>query len=556
MKNNLFFKKSLFLVQVFTFYFFFSLISCKNSSKNDDNTKLLLLLYLVNSNQSSQTNCNLGTQVRSGSIDPLYTSQWHLDNITNTSEDVNVTGSWALGITGKCVVVSVVDDGLEISHEDLKNNISNTIPSYNYYTKTSNPTHSVSTNSHGTSVAGIIASTAYNNLGGRGISYDSILVGRNILEGSSDSDIADALTLSKADISISNNSWGAADYSGNYNANLATSLWKSAIIDGITNGRNAKGTLYFWAAGNGGTINSGSIDVDNSNYDGQANYYGVLAICGVGADGKRASYSEKGANLWVCGHTQGTNSGYTTAITTTDATGNNGSNSTSSSLDLSNRNYTKYFNGTSAASPVAAGVTALLLSKYPDLNWRDVREILAKSARKNDSTDSDWTTNQAGYNINHKYGFGTVDAGLILSTAATWTPITAPLITCTLSLGTGTAISASAASACSNMTKIEFIEINLSSTTLAANSGKITVTLIRNYNSNPTTSSVLIEPHTCGFISGNTFFSSTCSSLSSTIRLGSARHLGEDPRVTWGITTTGTGALSSTATLTFYGRAY
>lgn len=530
----------------------FTLVSCKNST-NDDSNKLFLLLYLISLNQTNAS-CLNGTKASSDSSDPLYTSQWHLNNTTNTSEDANVTDSWALGITGKCVVVSVVDDGLEINHEDLTNNVSKTIPSYNYYTKTSNPTHSFSTNSHGTSVAGIIASTAYNNLGGRGISYDSILVGRNILEGSSDSDIADALTLSKADISISNNSWGASDYTGNYNANLATSLWKTAIIDGITNGRNAKGTLYFWAAGNGGTINSGANEVDNSNYDGQANYYGVLSICGVGADGKRASYSEKGANLWVCGHTQGTNSGFTTAITTTDATGNKGANTTSSSTNLSNRNYTNKFNGTSAATPVVAGVTALLLSKYPDLSWRDVREILAKSARKNDASDSDWTTNQAGYSINHKYGFGTVDAGLALSTAATWTPITAPLITCTLSLGTGTAISASASSACSNMSKIEFIEVNLSST--SSNAGTITVTLIRNYNSNPTTSSVLIEPHLCGILSGSTFFTTTCSTLSSSIRLGSVRHLGEDPRVNWGITTTGTGANSTTATLTFYGRAF
>ncbi len=554
MKKKIFSNKALFFsfLKLSIIYILFTFVSCKNAT-NDDTTKLFLLLYLISVNQTNAS-CLNGTKASTVSNDPLYTSQWHLNNITNTSEDVNVTDSWALGITGKCVVVSVVDDGLEISHEDLTNNVSKTIPSYNYYTKTSNPTHSFSTNSHGTSVAGIIASTAYNNLGGRGISYDSTLVGRNILEGSSDSDIADALTLSKADISISNNSWGASDYTGNYNANLASSLWKTAIIDGITNGRNAKGILYFWAAGNGGTINSGANEVDNSNYDGQANHYGVLSICGVGADGKRASYSEKGANLWVCGHTQGTNSGYTTAITTTDATGNKGSNTTSSSTDLTNRNYTNKFNGTSAATPVVAGVTALLLSKYPNLSWRDVREILAKSARKNDASDSDWTTNQAGYNTNHKYGFGTVDAGLALSTAATWTSITAPLITCTLSLGTGTAISASASSACSNMTKIEFIEVNLSST--SSNAGTITVTLIRNYNSNPTTSSVLIEPHLCGIISGSTFYTTTCSTLSSSIRLGSARHLGEDPRVNWGITTTGTGANSTTATLTFYGRAY
>jgi proprotein convertase subtilisin/kexin type 2 len=554
MKKKIFFNRALLLsfLKLPIIFVLLTFISCKNSSKND-NTNLYLLLYLLSLNQNNGS-CLTGTKASSDTSDPLYTSQWHLNNTTNTSEDVNVTESWALGITGKCVVVSVVDDGLEINHEDLSKNVSKTVPSYNYYTKTNNPTHSISSNSHGTSVGGIIASAAYNNLGGRGIAYDSILVGRNILEGSSDSDIADALTLSKVDISISNNSWGATDYTGNYNASLATSLWKSAIVDGITNGRNGKGTLYFWAAGNGGTINSGADEVDNSNYDGQANHYGVLSICGVGSDGKRASYSEKGANLWVCGHTQGTNSGYTEAITTTDATGNKGSNTTSSSTDLSNRNYTKRFNGTSAATPVVAGVTALLLSKYPDLSWRDIREILAKSARKNDPSDSDWAINQAGYNISHKYGFGTVDAGLALSTASNWTPITAPLITCTLSLGTGTAISANASSACSNMSKIEFIEVNLSST--SSNTGTITVTLIRNYTSNPTTSSILVEPHRCGFISSNTFFTTTCSSLSSSIRLGSARHLGEDPRVNWGITTTGAGANNTTATLTFYGRAF
>jgi len=551
MKKKIFFNRALLVsfLKVPILYILLTFVSCKNATKND-NTNLYLLLYLLSLSQNNGS-CLTGTKASSDTSDPLYTSQWHLNNTTNTSEDINVTETWALGITGKCVVVSVVDDGLEINHEDLTKNISKTVPSYNYFTRANNPTHSISSNSHGTSVGGIIASAAYNNLGGRGIAYDSILVGRNILEGSSNSDIADALTLSKADISISNNSWGAPDYTGNYNASLATSLWKSAIVDGITNGRNGKGTLFFWAAGNGGTvkINSISNEVDNSNFDGQANHYGVLSVCGVGSDGKRASYSEKGANLWVCGHTQGTTPGYTEAITTTDATGNKGSNTTSSSSDLSNRNYTNRFNGTSAATPVVAGITALILSKYPDLSWRDVREILAKSARKNDGGDSEWTTNQAGYNINHKYGFGTVDAGLALSTASTWTPITAPLITCTLSLGTGTAISANASSVCSNMSKIEFIEINFSSTT--SNAGTITVTLIRNYTSNPTTSSILIEPHVCINISGTA--TTTCSSVSSTIRLGSARHLGEDPRVNWGITT---GGISSTATLTFYGRAF
>lgn len=517
---------------------------CKASSKNE-NTNLLLLLLLYN---ASLTNCTVSSNSSSGGSDPLFPSQWHLENSNFPAEDVNVTSTWNAGITGKGVVVSVVDDGLEIAHEDLCGNISKTVSGYNYSTRSTDPTHSSIENAHGTSVAGIIASVGYNNLGGRGISYEASLVGRNILEGSSSADIADALTLGVRDISVSNNSWGAPDYTGNYNDSFATSLWKSAILDGITNGRNSRGTLYFWAAGNGGTVSNQTVD--NSNYDGQANFYGVISICGVGENGKRASYSEKGANLWVCAPTQGTSSGFTTAITTTDASGNNGANTTKSTTEITNRNYTKFFNGTSAAAPMAAGVTALLLSKYPDLSWRDVREIIARSARKNDSSDSDWNTNQAGYNINHKYGFGTIDAESALSTASTWTRITSPLITCSLSLGTGTNLSADATTPCTSMSKIEYIEINLSSA--SSNTGTITVTLLRNNG----TSSVLIEPHLCGSISGSTFFTSSCSSLSSTIRLGSARHLGEDPKTTWQLNTTGTGVGNTTASLTFYGRAF
>jgi proprotein convertase subtilisin/kexin type 2 len=385
-------------------------------------------------------------------------------------------------------------------------------------------------------------------LGGRGVAYDAKLVGRNILEGSTDSNIAEALTSQTDLISISNNSWGAADRTGNYSSALATSLWKNAIISGITTGRNGKGTLYFWAAGNGGLSSSSGNNLDNSNFDGQANYYGVLSICGVGEDGKRASYSEKGANLWVCAHTQGTNTGFTRAITTTDATGNKGLNSTSNSSDLSNKNYTKKFNGTSSAAPLAAGVTALLLSKYPNLSWRDAREILAKSARKNDSTNSDWTTNTAGFNINHNYGFGTIDATRVMSTASTWSSITNPLISCDIASLTSTTGQISfSTSSCDYITKIEFIEINFSTT--ASSTGTINIELFRSNTSG--TKSILIESHLCP--PGFTPVSCQTGSSMGTVRLGSSRHLGESVGSTWILKSTST-SVTFTASLKFYGR--
>ena len=57
--------------------------------------------------------------------------------------------------------------------------------------------------------------------------------------------------------------------------------------------------------------------------------------------------------------------------------------------------------GTSFATPVAAGVVALMLESNPSLGWRDVQEILARTAQKTDPQHEDWTKNAAGLNINH-----------------------------------------------------------------------------------------------------------------------------------------------------------
>ncbi len=534
---------SLFLL-FFQGYILLFFVSCKTNNK-DSNNELLLLLLL--GQLVSRNNCPSGSLSISGGSDPLYTDQWHLNNTKTLGEDANPTSVWSSGTTGSGVVVSVVDDGLEILHEDLCNNVTQTVSSYNYATKSADPTHSIATNHHGSSVAGVIASISGNNLGGKGVAYDAKLVGRNILEGSTDSNIAEALSNQTDLISISNNSWGAEDGTGNYNSSLATSLWRSAIITGINSGRGGKGTLYFWAAGNGAS-NKTANTFDNSNFDGQANYYGVLAICGVGEDGKRASYSEKGANLWVCAHTQGTNTGFTRAITTTDASGTKGLNNSSSSMDYSNRNYTKRFNGTSSAAPLAAGVTALLLSKYPDLSWRDVREILATSARKNDSSNSDWTTNTAGFNINHNYGFGTIDATRVLSTGSTWTRISNPQITCEIaSANSSTGQISFTTSSCNNITKIEFIDINF--TTTASDTGAITIELYRGNTSG--TKSILIETHYCA--SANSYVSCQSGSNMGTIRMGTSRHLGESVGSTWILKATNT-SVTFSASLKFYGR--
>ncbi|KPP77975.1 hypothetical protein Z043_102558, partial [Scleropages formosus] len=52
--------------------------------------------------------------------DPKFTQQWYLYNANH--QDLNVKGAWEQGYTGKGVVVSILDDGIEKNHPDLEEN--------------------------------------------------------------------------------------------------------------------------------------------------------------------------------------------------------------------------------------------------------------------------------------------------------------------------------------------------------------------------------------------------------------------------------------------------
>jgi kexin len=66
---------------------------------------------------------------RLGIKDPLFSRQWHLINDEHPEHMMNVTALWDMGYTGKGVISSFVDDGLDYNSEDLKANfVSNLLP--------------------------------------------------------------------------------------------------------------------------------------------------------------------------------------------------------------------------------------------------------------------------------------------------------------------------------------------------------------------------------------------------------------------------------------------
>jgi len=336
--------------------------------------------------------------------DPLAIDQWYLANDSNYLT-INLSANQ---FKGDGVLVALVDNGIDIYHEDLINNIGE--GSYNYL----GAAYDFTDADHGTACAGIIAAEEGNGIGIRGIAPHASVIGFNALRTPAISNLADALVRHKKRVWVSSNSWG--DFNSWGEPLALRSLIEAALADGTTNGRDGKGIVYVFSAGNGSTDFSG-VPTDNVNYSGLVNNRYTIPVCAVDEHGKRAPYSEKGATLIVCAPSRGSSG---PAITTTDVTGAPGYNPKKFKDDYEDENYTRYFSGTSASAPIVSGIVALMLNANPRLGWRDVRTILARSASKIDAEDAGWEINGAGLHVNHQYGFGAVDADRAIDMAKSW----------------------------------------------------------------------------------------------------------------------------------------
>lgn len=356
--------------------------------------------------------------------DQLLNAQWHLYNYGQgggtAGEDLNVAGpagAWALGTKGDGVRVAIVDNAVEVVHPDLAPNFDATVFAsyYNYRLpgQLPLPYYLDQKEGHGTSVAGIAVARDANVIGGAGVAPHASLGAYNALATSNDADIADALRRDPGVTGVYNNSWGSPD---NGVLNAAEPSFIAAIEAGIATGRSGKGSIYVFPAGNGGCYlrnpdgtylrnPDGTCPYsENSNLDGYVNKRGVIAVCAVDDKGTAPIYGEPGANILVCGRSGNDRVG----ITTTKPQGE----------------YRSDFSGTSASTPMVSGVAALMLQANPNLTWRDVRLILAKTARENN--ESEWVpsllTDASGLpkRFNPKYGFGAVDAAAAVSLAKNW----------------------------------------------------------------------------------------------------------------------------------------
>ncbi|XP_037533240.1 proprotein convertase subtilisin/kexin type 6-like [Nematolebias whitei] len=262
--------------------------------------------------------------------DPLWPMQWELfsQGERNPSGlDLNVMPVWRNNITGRGVVVSIIDDGVDYTNKDLKKNFE-ALASFDLRAShglSHDPTPVRDENSHGTHCAGEVAMEANNSYCGVGIAFNARIGGIRLLDGNiTDAMEATALTYNMHFIHIYVCSWGPRD--------------NGAEMDGPH------------------TLTAQALQ--------------------LGAQ-KRGDVVVLMIEVGEC---------------------------------------------TQQKHTAAANISRL--------TWRDVQHLIAKTAIIPNPEEPGWIINAAGYHVHHRYGFGLLDAALMVQQAALFHSV-APQRTCT-----------------------------------------------------------------------------------------------------------------------------
>jgi kexin len=324
--------------------------------------------------------------------DPIFKDQWHILNTVQLGHDLNVTGVWLQGITGNGSITSVIDDGLDMYSDDLKDNYF-AEGSYDYNDPGPEPRPRLFDDKHGTRCAGEIAA-GRNNVCGVGMAYDGKVSGIRILSKViSDEDEAAAVNYGFQDNQIYSCSWGPPDDGQTMDA--PSVLIQRAMVNGIQHGRGGLGSIFVFAAGNGAAAD------DNCNFDGYTNSIYSITVGAIDREGKHPYYSELCSAQLVVTYS----SGGSDAIHTTDVG--------------TNKCYTGH-GGTSAAGPLVAGTVALALGMRPELTWRDMQYLCIDAAIPVNLDDGDWQDTKIGKKFSHTYGYGKIDAWRLIEEAKTF----------------------------------------------------------------------------------------------------------------------------------------
>lgn len=364
--------------------------------------------------------------------DPRIGFQWHLRNTGQSGglvdADSDVTEAWDVNRGGsQNIVIAVIDDGVQSTHPDLNvwtnpgeiagdgldndgNGWVDDIHGLNFVYGT-NQTEPQNSDAHGTAVGGVAAARGDNGLGVAGAAYNSQLISIKIFDGvdvASDANIAAALRYAVGINRNGNGTWDAGDLVNNsWGGGLESAAINSALVAGTTTGRNGLGGTYLFATGN-------SFAASLSEPAAQAaNIPGVIAVGATNNRGTRSDYSNYGVGLDFVTPSDDTRPGYL-AIDTTDRTGTDGYVAGDYTGNGTGASGGAGFGGTSSATPLAAGITALALAQADalgiSLNPVDLRAMMRNNTDLIGGATYSITTGR-----NNEYGYGRLNAQSLLN---------------------------------------------------------------------------------------------------------------------------------------------
>ena len=366
--------------------------------------------------------------------DTLYPQQWYLNHSgseRNLSVNSHISAEQAWDITrgDRSVVIAVADDAIDISHPDFQG-VGKIVAPRDLYDKDFTPLPGGESDNHGTAVAGV-AVAEETGTGIVGVAPGCALMPirtTGFLDDQSVEAVFNWATDNGASVICC--SWGAGA------VRFPLSLrQRAAITRAATRGRNGKGCLITFAAGNFNRPLNSTVEEQGwpkrvlkgvtTWLNGFAVHPDVITVGACTSQNKKAAYSNWGNELFICAPSNNAppaiwleETGYIevppkynyrlpgATVITTDRTGPKG---------YSTDNFTDAFGGTSSACPVVAGVIGLMLSANPNLNTAEVKRILQNSADKvlDRDVDPQFKVNFGTYEANgHSqwFGYGKVNA--------------------------------------------------------------------------------------------------------------------------------------------------
>lgn len=298
------------------------------------------------------------------SYDPFVTQQWGLYNPDYDDIDISICGAWSYA-TGRGIKIGILDQGVDVNHIDLAQNIyplsfdteSGTSPAKLY-------------DSHGTHCAGIAAAVRNNGIQVAGVAPDAKIVSiSNSLRSSTNSRLkrADGFVWAyKNGVDVISNSWGSTTQHAAIN---------EAIADAFKYGREGKGCIIVFAAGNDGNRFPVAYPANCNDK--------IIAVGALDRDGTIAYFSQTGDKLDV-------------VAPGVDV------------LSTIPNNDTISWPGTSMACPHVAGLAALILERNPRLTVTQVNDLIEKNTKKVGPMVYNETRKNGTWNSH--YGYGLIDA--------------------------------------------------------------------------------------------------------------------------------------------------